>query len=187
YFNKGGETMTMGFSLNTDNNLQPIKGNEHKRLNLGLQLSAKILPNLEMQSAVWYARQNRQNNGDGYSRSNGRNIYESLFDMDGNSAHIGILGGRFAYYERAPEQGLLDWMYRPIEEVGLQDNQRESVDWRVTQQLRYRIVEGLDILANYQYMEGRTKNEILYDKDSYQVRNMVNRFTQPDGQRDRKR
>ncbi len=183
YLNKGGETMTMGFSLNTDNNLQAIKGNENSRLNLGLQLSAKLLPNLEMQSAVWYAKQSRQNNGEGYSRSNGRYIYESLFDMDGNPAHVGILGGRFAYYEQAPEQGLLDWMYRPIEEVGLQDNRQEKVDWRVTQQLRYRIVEGLEVLANYQYVEGRAKNEILYNKDSYQVRNLVNRFTQPDGQR----
>lgn len=183
YLNKGGEDVTMGFSLNTDNNLQAITGNTNRRLNLGLQLSAKLLPTLETHTAVWYAKKGNRNNGEGYSRSSGRYIYESLFDVDGNPAHIGVRGGRYAYFERAPELGLLDWMYHPIEEVGLQENDNENIDWRVTQQLRYQIIEGVNLLANYQYVEGRSRKEVLYDKDSYHVRNMVNRFTQSDGKR----
>lgn len=185
YFNQGGENMTMGFSLNADENLHTLRGNANKRLNLGLQITAKLLPKLETHTAVWYSRLNGQNNGEGYSRSAGRYMYESLYDLEGSQAHIGLAGGyRLGYAEKGADEGLLlDWKYRPIEEVGLKDMTNLSADWRMTQQFRYSLAKGLDLLANYQYVEGRNKSENLYDKDSFYARNLVNRFTQADGKR----
>ncbi len=180
---KGGETVRMGMSANLDKNNLSIIGNVDQRLTLNMDFGVQLLKGLEWQSVVNFSDQKLQQNGEGYNSTNGRLIYESLLDENGNPGHLSSRAGRFAYLEKAPSLGLLDWMYRPLDEVNLMDRNAKRREWRISQQLKYDLPYNLSFQVNYQFLTAEARRETLYDKDSYYVRNLVNTFTQANGAR----
>lgn len=179
----GGNSSSLSVTVNRDENIRTIMGNSDDRLTFGLQYDNEIISGLELQSALWYTRQQQRMNGEGYSTTNGTSIYEGLFDGEGEPEAVNSRGFRYAYLTKAPEAGLLDWMYRPVEDWKYLDNKRTSKDWRMNHRLKYQLSTNLVGSASYQYAEGGNKKYTLYDRNAHYVRNIVNRFTQPDGTR----
>src|SRR5690606_3365186 len=159
-----------------------------ERLNLSLQNTFRVRPGLELTGAVWYTRRRAANNGIthtdlglfnrptfGFS-----NIYDGLVDADGKAAAT-FSEFRQGYREQAVNAGLLDWMYRPLDEQRLLDNTSGSKELRLNAGIRYRFFQNFHIDGTYQYTEAEGWSRQYHSPGSYFVRDLVNQFTQSDG------
>ena len=155
-------------------------GNADDRINISMQNSYRLRDGLEITGAIWYAKQHRKNNGQAYFKA--ASIYEGLVDADGNPRSI-ITSFRSAYHEKAEEMGLLDWMLRPVDEINLNDRRSNAQTLRLNGGVNYKVLPSLRAAFNYQYLTAKSGGFEHYDKESYFVRNLVNRFTDGSGGR----
>lgn len=182
----GGDRYNYFFSANYDHNRADIIGNASNRMNLNLQNTFKPFRAMEISASLWYSEQRAENNGvgikdvEGYGSYIGLSPYTRLADEEGNALPI-VKDLRQPYVEGAEALGLLDWQYRPLEDRNLVDRQSKKDELRANLGLKYKFLNHFNFQATYQYVKGNSTNTNIYDKDSYYVRNMVNKFTQPDG------
>ena len=112
--------------------------------------------------------------------NNARFPYEQLATADGIALPVsdGVLRG--SYTDIAGDGKLLDWKYRPLEELRLKANTSvlESTDIRFNTGIQYKILTPLSISANYQYFKSSGSGEIMNDLNGYDARNSINTFTQ---------
>ena len=172
------------FSAGYDNNKGNVTGKSNDRLNLGFQNTFKLGQSLEISGSMWFTLQNAANNSITYSSiGNGvREPYTLLADESGNSLPAGYFGRRQKYTEQAIANGLLDWQYRPLDELKLADNTSGSNEVRANFGFKYNFLKHLNFNTTYQYLRGSTEAQSFYDSGSYYVRSQVNRFTQANGQ-----
>jgi len=78
----------------------------------------------------------------------------------------------------ALQQGLLDWQYRPLEELNLADNATTTAEYRINTGLRYKILPGLSAQVLYLYDRSLNDGRNQQEAGSYTVRNLINRYTQ---------
>ncbi|SEL57442.1 SusC/RagA family TonB-linked outer membrane protein [Parapedobacter koreensis] len=182
----GGQTNVYYLSAGYDKNRSHVIGDGNNRLNLSLQNTFRPLKGMELTAGVWYTQQRAENNGlalgDLAARETqlGLSPYTRLKDNAGNNLPI-VKDYRLAYVIRADIDGLLDWQYRPLDEVALADNRSGSNEMRLNGGLRYSFLQHFDVNVSYQYVRARSEGSSLYHEDSYYVRDMVNRFTQGNG------
>jgi len=183
----GGNNYLYAFSAGYDANRSNIIGNGGSRLNLSLQNTFRVSPNLELTGAVWYTNQRNANNGISHSDMGifttavtRTELYDALVDPDGNPAPT-YAQYRLAYRERAESLGLLDWMYRPLDEQRLADNTAGSKELRLNAGTKFSFLDAFVLNVTYQYLLGDSWSRQYHAPESYYVRNMVNRFTQADG------
>lgn len=182
----GGSNYTYFVSGGYDLHRSDIIGNNNGRINLNMQNTFKPFNQLELSTAFWYSQQNGERNG------------LTLDDLRGSGPHIGlspytrllsdegvrlplIKDYRRAYVEQAFDNGLLNWEYRPLDDRELIERLSYSDELRANLSVRYSFLRHFNMHTTYQYIKGTSHNTVEYDRDSYYVRNMVNRFTQPDG------
>ena len=169
-------SLSGGYNQNRGMNV----GNGDERVNIGMQNSYKALEGLEITGGIWYTKQSGKNNGRAYLRA--ASIYEGLVDADGNPRSI-ISRYRSSYHERAEELGLLDWMERPIDEIRLNDNRNQGQTIRFNGAVNYTFLRDVKAALSYQYLISESAGSEYHDKESYYVRDMVNRFTGETGNR----
>lgn len=176
----GADRYRYSFNTGYDKTDYNILGNGQRRFNINMQNAYKARENLEINGSIWYTANQVNGNGIGFSVSNNTDIYMPLVDPMGNASHL-TRSYRLAYQESAPDFGLLDWLYKPIDEVGYTDNKNREIEWRINTGVNYSVLNALSLQGSYQYTQGSGKAETYYAPGSYYVRNLVNRFTQSDG------
>ena len=176
----GGDRYNYSFTANRDDNRLNLVGNGNNRLNIGVQNTFKLTDGLELDGSFWYTQQHSAANGFAYDRA--YPIYRGLLDVDGNPQSV-FGAFRLKYLEEATESGLLDWQERPLDEIHLVDHTRDAESMRFNLGLTYNVFKDLQLRASYQYTKAKAGGTDFYDKESYYVRNIVNRFTQADGTR----
>lgn len=161
-----------------------IKGNDNRRVNLGVRNRFTPYEGIELGFGIAYVGQHANSNGIGIDDLSvlhvGVSPYLRLADHEGNALPV-PKDIRFGYAASASGAGLLDWKYKPLEEVRLADNTTFSNELRLNGDVSFSIWDGLHAKASYQYLKGNRGSRSHHVKDSYYVRNLVNRFTQPDG------
>ncbi|MBE9599846.1 SusC/RagA family TonB-linked outer membrane protein [Pedobacter sp. MC2016-24] len=182
----GGNVHRYYFSSDYDQNRSDVIGNTGSRLNLNLQNTFKPIEQLEITAGIWYTMQKIKNNGLSFNNLSAGTLsvspYLQLADEQGNALAI-PKEYRFSYQQATPTRELLDWTFKPLDEVNLADNTRLSSQIRLIGGLKYNILNEFNINATYQYTGDSNKGRNYYNPDSYYVRNLVNRFTQSDGTR----
>lgn len=170
-------------SAGMDKGLSAIRGNADSRLTLNLQNSFMLTKRLELDASLSYTSNQTENNGINYTRLGIINEYMPLIGPNGESLPVVIPGNsiRYAYLDQAEDMGLLDWRYRPVDEIRLADNSDTRKDVRFRTGLNYRLPIGLNVHASYQYGEGTNESRNFYHAESYFARHAVNRLTQADG------
>lgn len=176
----GGGHYRYAFSAGYDRNTANIVGNGNERINLSLQNTFRMRPSLELAGSIWYSTRSVRENGMGYQKL--ADVYESFVNVDGMPNHVGR-GYRLLYQEQSEDYGLLDWMYRPLDEVRLASNTAGNDELRFNGNINYNMFRDLSFHVAYQYTLGRATSQNIFHRDSYEVRNLVNRFTQADGTR----
>jgi len=172
-------------SIGFDKNISGNVGFGSSRVTLNNQLNYRLGQKLEVFTAVYYALQKYQNNGLLPSSLTPREggalqSYTTLTDENGSPAAIPYKY-RQTYIDAAASAGLLNWQYKPLDELALADNTASNSEIRMNAGLRYNITPTLDLDLKYQFRntEGGTRN--YYAPETYYVRDLMNRFTQPNG------
>ena len=165
----------VGFYTNKSNAV----GNENRRLSLNNNTSVKISRRLQADIGFTYTRQQQQDNGIPGFALNNRVIYPYAQIADGQGQAVALdKEYRESYTDTAGGGRLLDWKYRPLEEIQLADNTNTSNDLLFKLGLRYKINPFMDIEASGQAEESSRSIRNYYSKETYYSRNLINRYTQ---------
>lgn len=162
-------------------------GNGHKRTTLNIRNDFIPIAGININTSVNYVKRNVSNNGVSITELAPTGLadvytYARLVDGAGSAMAL-VKNNRLTYTDSAPEMGLLDWHYRPLEELMINDNTSEQEEVRLNTGVRYQLWKDFGIEARYQYQRIDASSRILYNQDSYYARNLINRYTQPDGTR----
>ncbi|MEA5403224.1 SusC/RagA family TonB-linked outer membrane protein [Arcicella sp. DC2W] len=172
-------------SLGFDKNLSANVGFSSSRITLNNQLNYRLGRKLEVFSSLYYALQAYKNNGIQPSalipREGGAlQSYTALIDEHGLPAAIPYKY-RQTYIDAAESSGLLNWAFKPLEELNFADNTSNNNEIRINTGLRYSLLPDLALDLKYQFRSAAGEVSSYYAPETYYVRDLINRFTQPNG------
>lgn len=181
--NKLRHSNSFGFDKNQSN----FSGFDNARITLNSNLSYQITEKLEFSSGLYYINNKEHNNGiylnDLTPRDGGGlQTYLRLADDNGNPLALPYRN-RQTYTESAENMGLLDWQFRPLDELNLLDNTARNNELRINTGLRYTFLSSLYLDLKYQFAQAKGENRNYNSEDSYYSRDLINRFTQSSGER----
>ena len=159
-----------------DRNFSGIEGNNSERFTLNLRNDWTLLNDKLKLDAGLYLTNGRINTT---TQTPSGYAYDRLTDELGNPQSITNI-----YNERllnsGLEQGLLDWRFFPLNEIGKQDFRTNSNDYRLNLNSSYQLFSGLTAELQYQYWANSTQNRNHSPIDLFTTRNLINQFTQVD-------
>lgn len=178
--NGGGENSQFYLSTGFDQNAASTIGNSHNRLTLNVGNTFYFnQKRLELSTKVTYAKSRNENNGLAYQdiRMNaGATIfpYARIVDQNGQ-ALILTKDYRVAFKNQtSTNTSLLDWEYKPLDEIKLSDNTSLQNDLRLNVSLKYKLFDGLSASLRYLNARNDKSTHMLFDQNSYYTRNLIN-------------
>lgn len=189
--NISGGTRDVNYTISGgyDHNLNNMIGNEYDRMTLRSMTTIRPVKNLEIQAGGLFTSSHTSTNNSlmpyGYNQiiPGGKAAlypYAQLADASGNPLPI-AKDYRPSYTDTAGQGRLLDWKYRPLQEAQLADHNIRSRDILLNLNTRYNITAELNAEFKYQYENSWTGNQEYDSPDSYYTRNLINRYTQLNG------
>jgi len=176
--NGGGNTNKYYVSLGYDKNLGNTVINKNDRITLSANNTISLLGDkLELLTGLNFTTNTTNFKSATYSPLY---PYEKIADESGNP--IAITNGtlRLNYVDTVGKGKLLDWHYRPLEEMrnSYSSSKTQTTDYRVNIGLNYKLLEDLKISLNYVFNKGITESNNNNTLDSYSTRNLINTYTQ---------
>ncbi|NGM72954.1 SusC/RagA family TonB-linked outer membrane protein [Sphingobacterium sp. SGL-16] len=175
------------FSSGYDDNRSHIRGNGYSRLTLSMNDSYQPAKWLDLRASVNYSQDGSASNGLGISDIVPMENYSAQFPYpylrlkDENGAALAVPRKyRSAYVEGAPALGLLDWQFRPLDEIELNDITGSSNTVRIFTGANFKLFRRFALGLKYQYLRSQSDRENYYSPESFLVRDLVNSFTQSD-------
>lgn len=180
----GSEKTNYYGSIGYDKNTSNAKGDEYYRITLRLDNTYRPIKNLEFNSYVVYTQSKNTMNSIDYNKylaTGDRRAapYTMLADLNGNSIHVPLTSGgyRNTYIDTVSvNSGLLDWHYRPLDELKNNDNTIKQFNVRLGGGINYSIIRGLSIGIKGQYEKGIIDNRNFYNINNYETRNLINMY-----------
>ncbi|MBN3581957.1 SusC/RagA family TonB-linked outer membrane protein [Algoriphagus aestuarii] len=178
----GGKTHGYVISLGYDQQQLSEVGDSNSRLTFNLKNNFSLLKDkLGIQLGVYGVKTKSTDQNAGpydlfFSTSQGMYPYARLADEAGNPLE---LTNRFSnsFKREAEAAGLLDWQYKPLEELGLSPTVGNQDDWRINLGMDYQVVKGISAKILYQYWQNQQSSERVYDVNSYYAREQINLFS----------
>ncbi|MEJ2884625.1 SusC/RagA family TonB-linked outer membrane protein [Pedobacter sp. GR22-6] len=175
----GGKNQSYYFSVGLDKNRPNAVAQSDSRITLKGANTYKFLNDRINLTTDLNFSKSKSDNAFTYNRT-GYLPYEQVADENGNALPIVINSGlRSSYTDTAGRGALLDWKYRPLDELkyGTSNQEQDLTDYRLNLGISYRIIKGLTFGLNYQFYSANTKAENTYGKDSFYTRNLINSFS----------
>lgn len=179
--NGGGKEIKYYFSGGFDRNLENLVRNILCRATV--QSSATYVPykSLEINTGISYAKSILEENNSGIGQINsggGKQLYPyaNIADLDGNPLPIERDYNR-KYVLNAMENGLLDWQYRPLEDLKNNNNTLTTNNLRLQVGVKYKIASWVNVEGNYQHVDQNIIRQNLMNEKLYYVRNLINQYT----------
>ncbi|WP_336834469.1 SusC/RagA family TonB-linked outer membrane protein [Sphingobacterium siyangense] len=167
---------TKGYSYRAsagyDRALENQRGQEHDRYTVGLNNVYQLNSRLELGLGVNFVKTLTENNNVNFVPFY---PYGRLKDESGNNMSSSKL--RQPYILEQPTKGLLDWQYRPLDELALNDDNTNVSDYRINTSLKYKIWNGLSTQFLYNYTGSRSNRINNQHEESYFTRDLINRYT----------
>lgn len=182
----GSEKQRYMLSLGYDKNQNSEVGNGLERITINGNNTYNFFnKRLELTTGVYYTH-NKTDNGfigiptyTNFSGSPGVTMYPYAQFADANGNPLALINNvRSGYAEAGTAKGLLDWNYRPLDEITNANKVTKGIDYRFNGGLNYKILDGLKASLLYQYGRTNTNSEDLNNQDSYFARNLVNYYSQ---------
>ncbi|MEQ7799772.1 SusC/RagA family TonB-linked outer membrane protein [Pedobacter sp. ASV1-7] len=177
----GSSNQTYFFSAGYDKGLPNSVALSDSRLTLKANNTYNMLNNrLQLNTDINFSKSqsNNKNSGSNYL---GYVPYELIADETGNALPTLRASGLRESYTNNPGEGkLLDWKYRPLDELrqGYSSNRTDLTDYRINIGLNYKIISPLSFSLNYQYYNATTKGENLNTRESFYTRDLINTYSQ---------
>ncbi|MFC5623282.1 SusC/RagA family TonB-linked outer membrane protein [Algoriphagus winogradskyi] len=103
--------------------------------------------------------------------------YDRLADEQGNPLPIAkFYSTRFI--NSVSELGLLDWEYRPLNEIGQLDHRTQAYDIRVSPSIQYSITPELKLGVFYQYWKNINSTRDRDPLSLFATRDLINKYSQ---------
>jgi len=172
----GGDHNIYFLSAGYDRDLSNLNRNDYSRVTLNGNNTYYLLHDrLELNTDLAFTASTTMNDNPGGTSVN--YPYWQVADAHGNPLPV-ALGLNEPYIDTAGGGQLLDWHYRPLQELQNADNPTRLTDYRIDFNARYKIWRGLDIRAYYQLNKGTSDNPDYMSQQTYYTRNMINEYTQ---------
>ena len=153
-------------------------GDKNRSYNINSRMSYKLLHNLTLRSDL---SATFDNNDNGYT-----NLSSDIYNMFPFQMLLDEQGNRIADYTQfsrmdadkyTSEYGYLSFGKNLLDEVDLANNTTKNTDYKARFGLDYRILEGLNLSADYQYERYQSINKDIQSVNSYSVRELINQHT----------
>ncbi|WP_316747115.1 SusC/RagA family TonB-linked outer membrane protein [Pedobacter gandavensis] len=184
----GGNNNSFFVSGGLDRNKENLRRNDYNRVSINAGNSINFFNNkLEMQNSLNFIYNNTNNNNGGPSdiingtiAGNDIYPYAKLADAEGNALAI-VKNFSANFIKSASQNGLLDWNYKPLDEINIADNTIKRRNIRLSSALKYNILQGLSASVLYQFTDISSTGKDFRSQDSYFTRDLINRYTQTTG------
>ena len=165
-------------SAGYDKNLGSKVINSSNRYTVNASSTTSFLKNrAQFTTGLLFSSNNNQIKGSDYQPIY---PYESIADQDGNALAVTDGTLRLSYVDTAGNGKLLDWHYRPLDE--LQERYHTFLsrltNYKINLGLDYIIIPNLSFAVNYTFDKGINEYNENQKADSYYTRNLVNSFTE---------
>ena len=170
----GTDTHQYVVSLGYDHNRGSIVGNKNDRITLSTQNTWNLVKDrLRLNLGVYYAQRNN------IERTKLPDLfpYDRLADEAGNALPV-IQGLSQRYIQGLNNPFLLDWTFFPLKEIGMRNDRQQNTDIRTNFAMQYKLSQDLKLDVQYQYWQNNTTSREIIPQETFEVRDLINRFTQ---------
>jgi TonB-linked SusC/RagA family outer membrane protein len=175
-FSGGGEREQHYLSAGYDRDQTSLVRNDYNRVTLLGNNSYALIPKkLELTTSLVFASSTTYLNNSGNALAS--YPYARLADAQGNALPVAY-NLRLPYVDTVGGGQLLDWHYRPLDEIRNANNIVHLNDYRINIGLRYYILKGLEARAYYQYNRTDSNFVQYFNLKTYTARNLVNSYSQ---------
>lgn len=180
----GSASVNYIFTGGIDKNAAVIKNNDNQRITFSTGINIIPVKNMEFHAGINYTSSTTHNNGlSSINPGNGKTAiypYARLTDDNGNPVAV-EKGYRQSFTDTAGAGLLLDWKYRPLDELNLNNNTILSQDLLFKGSVVYHFTSSLNVNFSGQLEKVNGDSRNLYNKDIYLARDLINRFSQRTG------
>lgn len=188
----GGRSNNFYLSLGYDKNLESLSENRMERVSLTAKNTVSFLADrLRVSAGFDLSNRNIANPNLGLQSMAMRGQsqlypYASLVEADGTYART-VKDYPFPFIDEARENGLLDWSFRPLEEIKLTERTTKNTLYRMNADARMEILKGLEGEVLFQFGNNISRYRNHRSPQTYYTRNSINNLTVPgpDGGLDR--
>lgn len=132
---------------------------------------------LKLSPQFHYSRRDVTNNGYTHNNINVGGIYPYAQLIDDAGQALPVYNDyNPSFLEDQKGSGRLDWYYRPLEERMLNDKTTKHQELMFSVNGEVNLGRGFDLLMFYNFQDISDLSSFLYDKESYFVRNLRNRY-----------
>ncbi|QEC43682.1 SusC/RagA family TonB-linked outer membrane protein [Pseudobacter ginsenosidimutans] len=163
-----------------------LKGDQMRRITFRTDNTFVLTDKLDLQLGVAYANTKTENNSMGeygdenYNYRGGAMFiypYARFVGDDGNQLTF-PKNYREGYTDTAGNGQLLDWKYRPLDELELNPRTINTQDITANLEAKFKINRNINLTFRYQYEQSNIDSRSLNKAESYFSRNTVNLFTE---------
>jgi TonB-linked SusC/RagA family outer membrane protein len=177
----GGPKSSYYLSGGYNDDLLPLTGNKNNRISFNSYATFKPISNLEVYGRIVYTQGKDQNNGISRAESGGRFSagtfpYARLADDNGTPLAL-VRDYRSSFVQNPGVAGLLDWTYVPLNERDLNNSSSKAYDTRLIAGAKYNIFKGLSADFMYQYQMANVQSTDIKDVNSYEMRDLINKYS----------
>lgn len=182
----GGKSIAYYVSTGFDKNLSTNRGSELQRINLNSKVTLKPIKKLQLTIGQYFTKNNAEFNGlkdySDFRINRNYNIYPyaRLADDYGNPLAIADYYGT-SYTDTAGGGKLLDWKYRPLQELKNADNTSSVTDIVTDFITQYEIAQSLNAEISYRYERTDTKLDFHQSSATFSTRDLINLYTNIEG------
>lgn len=152
-----------------------VVGNRQDRITLNLSNQWRLLQNrLDLKLGTYYVGRNSIQTTE---LPTSTYPIDQLSGLNGEALPI-TQGYSDRYIREVSGEGLLDWTYTPLNEIGMQDNRSGQDEFRVNLVSGYKINNSLRAELSYQYWKNSGQSRRYYNPDLFFTRDLINLFTQ---------
>jgi len=178
--NGGGKDNKYHISLGYDKNLANNVINNFERVTLNVNNTTYLLnQKVQLMTGLLFSSINNKIKGAAYLPLY---PYEKLASHNGLPLAVTDGTLRLPYVDTAGKGKLLDWHYRPLEELKSENHSFDSnlSSYKINLGINYSVICNLNFSINYTYDKGVDEYAENYGSGSYYTRNLINSFTQID-------
>jgi len=177
----GSANMKYYLSAGYDKSAKEQIGNGNDRITLNFANTLNFTPKLQLQINAFYSKiRDVENSPGGYGRYTwGLRVlppYARLADDQGNPMVIDRVY-QSAFLDTLSKGKLLDWNYRPLDELAFADNSTRRDGLNASFNFNYQALKWMQASIQYQYQQSWALSQKHFGVETFEARNRINEFT----------
>lgn len=173
-FNGGTNSLAYKFSVGYNRSLNNIRGSKpDDQFTLNTVTSFRPVRNLEIQTGINISLTNTRQLNFG---TQSFYPYTRLADENGQPLIVPF-SYRIGYVDTVGAGQLLDWHYRPLDEIRFADNKTYTRSLLLNAGIAYQFTNWLKINLSYQYQNGALTTRNYKSLQTWETRDLINKYT----------